>query len=181
MFCGLRPSEAAALLWSDVDLKSGKVSVNKSLKKDRSVGDTKTSAGVRNVPIPEQFLDELKQIKHEPFELVCKNSKGDKMSPTSMKRLWNSLMRLMNIAAGCKTFRGALVPPYPIADDLVMYCLRHTYCTDLQAAGVPINVARELMGHASISTTAEIYTHGSEESFEDARKKLNQLELLRAK
>ena len=62
-----------------------------------------------------------------------------------------------------------------------MYCLRHTYCTDLQAAGVPINVARELMGHASISTTAEIYTHGSAESFEDAREKLNQLELQRAK
>ena len=37
--------------------------------------------------------------------------------------------------------------------------LRHTFCTDLQRAGVPINVAKELMGHANISVTANIYTH----------------------
>ena len=39
------------------------------------------------------------------------------------------------------------------------YCLRHTFCTDLRRAGVPINVAKELMGHANISVTANIYTH----------------------
>lgn len=46
-----------------------------------------------------------------------------------------------------------------LADDLTMYCLRHTYCTDLEAAGVLINVARYLMGHGSIELTARIYTH----------------------
>lgn len=46
-----------------------------------------------------------------------------------------------------------------VADDLTPYCLRHTFCTDLQRAGVPINVAKELMGHADIQTTANIYTH----------------------
>jgi integrase len=76
---------------------------------------------------------------------------------------------------GCKTFRGALVPPYPVADDLVPYCLRHTYCTDLQAAGIPINVARELMGHSDISVTAKIYTHSSEESIKDAADALERL------
>lgn len=86
----------------------------------------------------------------------------------------------MNIEMGCKTFKGGLVPPYPVAEDLVMYCLRHTYCTDLQAAGVPINVARELMGHSDISITAQIYTHGSKESFEDARNAIDNLEKRRS-
>ena len=45
-----------------------------------------------------------------------------------------------------------------VAEDLVAYCLRHTYCTDLQRAGVPINVAKYLMGHSDISVTSKIYT-----------------------
>lgn len=62
-----------------------------------------------------------------------------------------------------------------VADDLVPYCLRHTYCTDLQSAGVPINVARELMGHSDISITAKIYTHHSEIDFDNAKQLINKL------
>ena len=51
--------------------------------------------------------------------------------------------------------------------------MRHTYCTDLQAAGVPINVAKELMGHSDIALTARIYTHKSEEAFESAAALMN--------
>ena len=86
----------------------------------------------------------------------------------------------MNIEAGCKTKKKALVPPLRISSDLVMYCLRHTYCTDLQAAGVPINVARELMGHSDISITAKIYTHSSDESFNNAADLINSLNSKRA-
>ena len=46
-----------------------------------------------------------------------------------------------------------------VAEDLTTYCLRHTFATDLQKAGVPINVAKELMGHEDISVTANTYTH----------------------
>jgi hypothetical protein len=55
----------------------------------------------------------------------------------------------------------------------VTYCLRHTYATDLQAAGVPINVAKTFLGHEDISTTGNIYTHDSKASFEDARAKID--------
>ncbi len=40
-----------------------------------------------------------------------------------------------------------------------LYCLRHTFATDLQRAGVPLNVAKELMGHSDITVTANVYTH----------------------
>lgn len=46
-----------------------------------------------------------------------------------------------------------------VASDFVPYCLRHTFCTDLQKKGMPINVAKYLMGHSDISVTANIYTH----------------------
>ena len=53
------------------------------------------------------------------------------------------------------------------------YCLRHTYGTDLQDAGVPINVAKYLMGHSDITTTANIYTDTTDDSIESAREKIN--------
>ena len=59
------------------------------------------------------------------------------------------------------------------ADDLCPYCLRHTYGTDLQDAGVPINVAKYLMGHSDITTTANIYTDTTDDSIESAREKIN--------
>lgn len=44
-----------------------------------------------------------------------------------------------------------------IADDLVLYCLRHTFCTDMKKAGVPLATAKVVMGHDDITTTANIY------------------------
>ena len=64
--------------------------------------------------------------------------------------------------------------PFSVSPDLVPYCLRHTFCTDLQDAGVPINVAKVLMGHSSIKVTAQIYTHHTEKSMESAREKMNE-------
>ena len=66
---------------------------------------------------------------------------------------------------------------HAIADDLVPYCLRHTYGTDLQDAGVPINVAKYLMGHSDISVTANIDTHTTDEAIADAAEKINQKHL----
>ena len=59
------------------------------------------------------------------------------------------------------------------ADDLCPYCLRHTYGMDLQDAGVPNNVAKYLMGHSDITTTANIYTDTTDDSIESAREKIN--------
>ena len=59
---------------------------------------------------------------------------------------------------GAKLERNKIVESV-VAKDLTPYCLRHTFCTDLQKASVPINVAKELMGHSDIQTTANIYTH----------------------
>ena len=79
----------------------------------------------------------------------------------------------MNISMGCEVYRNALVPPYPLAEDFVPYCLRHTYCTDLQKKGVDIRVAQYLMGHADIQMTANIYTHIDDSTVLNVAEKLN--------
>jgi site-specific recombinase XerD len=46
---------------------------------------------------------------------------------------------------------------------------RHTYATGLLRAGTPVEVVSRLLGHASVSTTVEVYGHLS---VEDARQTL---------
>lgn len=78
-------------------------------------------------------------------------------------------MRHMDISMGAKLYRNQIKISV-IAQDLCPYCLRHTYCTDLQAKGVTLKTASYLMGHTSISVTANIYTHITDEAIAEASK-----------
>jgi integrase len=159
--CGLRPGETARVLGNHVDLK----------KRVLFVDGTKTKAARRHVPIPGMLAEELARRGTRPFEYLFTNRDGKPLTKTNRRRMWESIVKDMNIAAGCRTSHGGqrVFPPFAVAGDLVPYCLRHTYCTDLEAAGVPINVAARFMGHTSIELTARIYTHASEAAFENAR------------
>ncbi|MGI8872788.1 MAG: tyrosine-type recombinase/integrase, partial [Egibacteraceae bacterium] len=53
--------------------------------------------------------------------------------------------------------------------DFEPHWLRHTYATDLLRRGTPVEVVRELLGHASVSTTIDTYAHLG---VEDARRAL---------
>lgn len=92
-------------------------------------------------------------------EFIACYSNGNKIKEEHRARLWKSYTRQINIEMGCKTYRNALVPPYPLAPDLVAYCLRHEYCTDLARRGIDILIAQKLMGHSDIKLTANIYTN----------------------
>ena len=107
------------------------------------------------------------------FMLRCGCRPFRKHNRSSYGALTKALRREMNISMGCRVYRSALIPPYPLADDFVPYNLRHTYCTDLQKAGVDIRTAQKLMGHADIQTTANIYTHQDEDLLLEAAKLLN--------
>ena len=164
LYGGLRPGEVAALRWNDIDLRSNVLHVRHAVKSGNVVGDPKTASGVRVVPIPSRLREVLLLEDHEPFDLVCKTARGQRHTKCSMQEMWRSFKAEMHRLN--KPEPGQFVRP--IGEDLTLYCYRHTYCTDLQAAGVPINVAKELMGHSSIYVTAMIYTHRSEDAFNSA-------------
>ena len=46
--------------------------------------------------------------------------------------------------------------------------LRHTFCTNVQQAGLDVKSLQDLMGHSNASVTLDVYTHNSFESVERA-------------
>jgi len=95
-----------------------------------------------------------------------------------MKRRWKSIKRQMKILMGAKIKRNKILETKgrPIlAPDLQLYCLRHTYCTDLFRAGVPISTAKELMGHSDVRMVDRVYGHFTEDQSDSALDKINDL------
>ena len=173
LYCGLRPGECRALDWRNIDFDEKLIRVEQSMKaRTKEIGAPKTASGVRDVPIPDKLYKDFCRLKGKPRSpvFVTPVSK-ERLDETYMKRQWKNFIRELNIMTGAELKRNKL-EMRTIASDLVPYCLRHTYGTDLQDAGVPINVAKYLMGHSDISVTANVYTHTTESAIKSAAEML---------
>lgn len=152
LYTGMRPGETAALNWADVDFDRNEIHVHAAKESGtRAIKGPKTESGVRDIPIHADLLPRLQAARGKPFEPVFPTRDGTVQNESAQRRAWNS-------------FRKELEKITHVASDLTPYCLRHTFCTDLQRAGVPLNVAKELMGHSDIQMTANIYTHRDTET-----------------
>lgn len=172
LYCGIRPQEAAVLQWKHIDLDAGTMHIEQARKRKTGLtGVPKTDAGNRFIHIPDVLLSDLRIRQGQPEDYVCAWD-GQPISQKKEARMWASILRAMDIAAGAKVIRNQIVES-AIADDLQLYCLRHTCCTDWQKAGVPLNVAKEWMGHEDVSVTANIYTHATTEASQAAVELVN--------
>lgn len=163
LYCGCRPSEAAECMGKDIEIMEGYPMLH--------IRGTKTKNSDRRVPFDEKLYELIKNTPKN--EYIAQYSTGSKIEIEHRNRLWKSFKRQLNISMGCKMYRNKLMPPYPVAPDLVPYCLRHTYCTDLARSGIDIRIAQKLMGHSTIALTANIYTHVDNEDLISVAKKLN--------
>lgn len=159
LYAGMRPSETARMIGKHIDINGLKLFID----------GTKTKGSKRVVPIPANFAAMLREAAARPFDHVFVNGQGRPLTKSNMRRMWKAIIRAMNIEMGCIVFRNEIIPPFAVAADLTAYCLRHTYATDLEAAGVSINVSMRFLGHTRVSTT-QLYTHESAAAFENARR-----------
>lgn len=180
-YCGIRPQESAALKWGDIDYKNRILKVRSALKRTGKIGKPKTKAGIRDIPIDKIFFEDL-IAKRPPDatddDYIFKSNKsargkvgGERLNHKSMRRHWLSLKRSMDIAAGAVVKDGEIVES-KLAPDLQLYCLRHTYCTHLLRAGVPINTAKYLMGHNDLRMVSKVYGHHTSDQTDKAQELL---------
>lgn len=161
--CGCRPGEAIKAIGKDIQTMEGAHLLH--------VRGTKSDNADRYVPIPNDLYSKIKNTPK--FQNIVTNTAGNEFDRSSYKRAWRALKREMNILLGCRVYRNELLPPFPLAGDLVPYCFRHTYCTNLQKKGIDIRNAQYLMGHADIKMTANIYTHNDISSAIEVAKVIN--------
>lgn len=192
LYCGTRPNEAAALQWKDIFYEQDEdrhyLHIDKALESGNStsIKGPKTDAGIRDIPIPDVLWKKLSKAMGAPFEYILLQPRGKKRhTESSLNDAWNNFKRSLDIHMGAKVYRNQIIQHcwelHPLLeserqwDSLVPYCLRHTYGTDLQRAGVPINVAKYLMGHSDISVTANVYTKTTPDVVAAAAKAQNEL------
>lgn len=173
LYTGMRPGEAAALNWVDVDFEENVIRVHAALESGSSnIKAPKTEAGNRAIPMRADLARRLEEVRGEPFSPVFPTQTGGRQNSGSIARLWRSFKRAMEIRLGSELYRNKIVE-HQVAPDLTMYCLRHTFATDCAKAGVPITDVRWLMGHSDISTTANIYQHPDMNTLHKAITKLD--------
>jgi len=151
---GLRVGEALGLKWEDLDLDARRLAVKRALQHRRGVGlvfvEPKTPRSRRAVPLTSIAVEALRdhrdrQMGHPlPWEdsgLVFTNFSGRPMQPNTAN---SELKRALN---------GAGLPQIRVHD------LRHTTATVLLETGTHPKVVQDLLGHKTVVTTLDTYSH----------------------
>lgn len=167
---GLRRGEVLGLRWSDVDLAAGSLSVRQALSAT-SAGlkflPPKTRKARRTIPLPSRLVTIL--IQHRKDQQALRDAcpcwtTHDLVFPREDGRPWHPSTFTSGVCnamkrAGIKaTFHGH----------------RHTHISQLLAAGVPVQVVSERVGHAKTSTTFEVYGHLMPGQQDDAARKADE-------
>ncbi|MFN8653934.1 MAG: tyrosine-type recombinase/integrase [Gemmatimonadales bacterium] len=153
----LRPGEYLALMWPDVDLSAGTLTVRRVLLPGGIFGEPKTKQSRRTVTLPVSTVRALREHKRRQAEerLAAGNQ-------------WQDSGLVFCTALGRPLDHNNLVhyhfKPLLTRAELPairLYDLRHTGATLLLEAGENLKVVSERLGHASIILTADTYSHVS--------------------
>lgn len=171
--CGLRPAEARALTWFNINMSEKTVTITQAVQGgSNNIKEPKTAAGHRTIPIPDWFLPHLQALPKTSLYVFPSRDSNKPMTEHRYTQSWQSFLREMDLIAGAQTYRNQIII-HRIAQDLTPYNLRHTYATMLAEKGVDIKTAQYLLGHGDIRVTMNIYTHVSEKMITDAKEKIN--------
>ena len=153
LYAGLRRGEALALRYEDIDRGAKLIHVTKAVEyvgNNPHVKPPKTQAGVRDVPL----LDPLAAaIPENGTGLIFAREDGTALTKTQYRKRWTRY---------CEA----------IGHEITAHQLRHGYATILYEAGVADKDAQELLGHASIAVTRDVYTHIRQSQKAETVKKL---------
>jgi integrase len=154
LFTGARRGELRELRWSDIDLRAGIIAISRTLDDDGDVVATKTDAGDREVPILSTLRTDL--VAHK---LLTGRSGGDLVfGRTATLPFVPSTVRRRAIEA----WEAAGLEP------IALHECRHSAASEMRAAGLDFKLIQTIIGHSSVTTTFDRYTHVSREHLQQA-------------
>ncbi len=168
---GMRRGEVLALRWKNVDLESATLRVMESLEQTKAGLRFKTpkTDRTRAVTLPSFAVEELSRLKlsqaeellmlgirQNPDTIVCSRADGLPLQPRSLTHEFTRLIR-----------RLKKLPRVRLHD------LRHSHATQLLLAGVHPKIVQERLGHSTITTTLDLYSHVTDTMQSDAAARLD--------
>lgn len=157
IYTGARRGELCALTWDDIDVEKCTVSINKSINEHLDIEVPKTTNAYRVNVIPKDVMAKLLPFKDSKCNKVFHTCTGEYIKPSNIARAFRNILKF-----------GSL--PH-----IRLHELRHTLATLALQAGVPITDISKQLGHASISTTLDFYSHASNESSENVVKGFSEI------
>ena len=183
---GVRIGEFIGLTWKDIDLEKKVISINhnvsyispKNQPSYYKVSKPKTNAGIRTIPMIKEVFEVLSDEYHKQkilgfndYELdgmskfVFYNKLGRIHNPHCINQAIKRIIENHNIeelVSAKKEKRAPLIIPVVSCHDL-----RHTFCSRLCESEMSIKVIQDVMGHADIRTTLDIYAEIDESKKHD--------------
>ena len=156
LYSGLRKGEILALTYGDIDRKNKLINIDKSVYWDNNtphLKKPKTEAGIRKSILLDCLAEKIPHgLKNN---LIFPDEKGGLMRHSVFDKLWTRYQKAT----------GLTVTPHQF---------RHAYASYiLFDAGIDVKVAQELLGHASIEMTRNIYTQISQSRLKETTQLLN--------
>ena len=173
LLTGVRTAELCGLRWSDVDFEKKVLHIRRNRLYSKDFGvyekDPKTKTSVRDIPLPETLISDLKELMQwfraadSDFDhrlddyYVTVNLYRDPVFPHSVRQYLNFYERKW----GTK--------------HVTCHGLRHTYCSLLLSQNVPIQTVSKYMGHSDSTVTLKVYSHFIPDTQDSALNALNHL------
>lgn len=148
---GLRIGEICALKWGDIDMNAGVLHVTKTLqriytkseknKTEIIITAPKTPTSIREVPLSKRILSIINTFQSKvPTHYVLTDT-DHYMEPRSFRRFYKLFLKENHIK------------------ELHFHCLRHTFATRCIEGGADYKSISEILGHATINATLNMYVH----------------------
>lgn len=154
---GLRVGEVCALRWENIDFETRRIHVEKTIERIYSKEENKTIViidtpksitSIRTIPINSKLYNILKQMKRKctKNDFVLTGLSDYYVEPRNYQYNFKEILKKSKI----KRYK--------------FHTLRHTFATNCIEAGMDIKSLSEILGHADVSITLNIYVHSSDKT-----------------
>ncbi len=163
---GMRIGEVCALKWSDIDLGTETIHVNRTIERiyiiegnerhtELVIGTPKTKNSIREIPISKELMKlirPLKKLMNDDYFVITNEAKPTE--PRTYRNYYKQLLKQLDIP------------------DLKFHGLRHSFATRCIESQCDYKTVSVILGHANISTTLNLYVHPN---MEQKKKCINQM------
>lgn len=171
-FTGLRLGEALALTWKDIEFSTSTIHVSKSMyvnKGEEHISSTKTKSGTRRIIINKKLIETLEEWKQEQTERLREFS-----TDTEKLQIFQDSPITLTKNAIEKQYKKILARDSSLKK-IRIHDFRHSHASLLINQGEDYLIVKERLGHASITTTIDTYSHLYPSKQKDLADKLDNL------